>query len=69
MTIKFDSEVSDAVSSNIDSSRYVLALAKDCCNLRQLAITSTAYVTPPQEGLIYDKLVELAQPASKLSQN
>ncbi|KAM5349491.1 hypothetical protein ACJ41O_005996 [Fusarium nematophilum] len=64
--IKFDSEVSDAVSSNIDSSHHVLSLAKDCCNLRQLVITSTAYVTPPQEGPIYENLVELPRPASKL---
>ncbi|KAH6883876.1 male sterility protein-domain-containing protein [Thelonectria olida] len=64
--IKFDSEVSEAVSSNIDSSRHILALAKDCGNLRQLVITSTAYVTPPQEDPIYENLVELPRPASKL---
>ncbi|KAH7108905.1 male sterility protein-domain-containing protein [Dactylonectria macrodidyma] len=64
--IKFDSEVPEAVSSNIDSSRHVLALAKDCCNLHQLVITSTAYVTPPQHGPIYEQLVSLPRPASEL---
>ncbi|KAH7000707.1 male sterility protein-domain-containing protein [Ilyonectria destructans] len=65
--IKFDSEVSEAVSSNIDSSLNILALAEKCCYLRQLVITSTAYVTPPQEDPIYEKLVDLPQPASELT--
>ncbi|KAH6973340.1 male sterility protein-domain-containing protein, partial [Ilyonectria destructans] len=64
--ITFDSEVSEAVSSNIDSSSHILALAKDCCKLQQLVITSSAYVTPPQEGPIYESLVELPLPASRL---
>lgn len=64
--IKFDSEVSDAISSNVDSSLNVLSLAKDCDKLRQLVITSTAYVTPPQQAPIYETLVELPRPASKL---
>ncbi|KAG7428793.1 Fatty acyl-CoA reductase wat [Fusarium oxysporum f. sp. raphani] len=64
--IKFDSEVSDAISSNIDSSRNVLSLAKDCDKLQQLVVTSTAYVTPPQEAPIYESLVDLPRPASRL---
>lgn len=64
--IKFDSEVADAVSSNIDSSLHVLALAKDCDNLQQLVMTSTAYVTPPQKGPIYERLVELPRSASTI---
>ncbi|RBA14424.1 hypothetical protein FPRO05_03216 [Fusarium proliferatum] len=64
--IKFDSSVSDAISSNVDSARNVLSLAKDCNSLRRLVITSTAYVTPPQEAPIYESLVELPRPASRL---
>ncbi|KAM5358674.1 hypothetical protein ACJA88_015307 [Fusarium oxysporum] len=64
--IKFDSEVSDAISSNVDSSRNVLSLSKDCDKLQRLVVTSTAYVTPPQEGPIYESLVDLPRPASRL---
>ncbi|KAI8710408.1 Fatty acyl-CoA reductase [Fusarium sp. LHS14.1] len=64
--IKFDSEVSDAVSSNIDSACNVLAFAKDCSKLRQLVITSTAYVTPWRGGPIYEELVQLPCAASEL---
>ncbi|KAH7230889.1 male sterility protein-domain-containing protein [Fusarium tricinctum] len=64
--IKFDSTVSEAISSNVDSSCNVLALAKDCHNLQQLVVTSTAYVSPPHQGPIYENLVELPCPASKL---
>ncbi|KAF4342257.1 fatty acyl reductase 6 chloroplastic [Fusarium beomiforme] len=64
--IKFDSTVPEAITSNVDSALHVLALAKDCHNLRQLVITSTAYVTPPQLGPIYEDLVELPCPANKL---
>ncbi|RMJ05332.1 hypothetical protein CDV36_014011 [Fusarium kuroshium] len=64
--IKFDSEVSDAVSANIESACNVLALAKDCSKLQQLVITSTAYVTPSREGPIYEELVQLPCAASKL---
>ncbi|KAJ3469707.1 hypothetical protein MRS44_003772 [Fusarium solani] len=64
--IKFDSEVSDAVSSNIDSACNVLALAKDCSKLQQLVITSTAYVTPSRGGPIREELVQLPCAASEL---
>ncbi|KAF4449464.1 Fatty acyl- reductase 6 chloroplastic [Fusarium albosuccineum] len=64
--IKFDSEVSDAVSSNIDSSSNVLSLAKDCDKLQRLVVTSTAYVTPPQLDPIYETLVKLPEPTDKL---
>ncbi|GKU08195.1 unnamed protein product, partial [Fusarium langsethiae] len=64
--IKFDSTVLEALSSNVDSACNILALAKDCRNLEQLVVTSTAYVTPPQKGPIYEELVQLPCPASKL---
>ncbi|KAH7465278.1 hypothetical protein FOMA001_g17315 [Fusarium oxysporum f. sp. matthiolae] len=64
--IKFDSTVPEAISSNIDSSYHILALAKNCGNLQQLVITSTAYVTPPQQGPIYESLVDLPSPASQI---
>ncbi|KAK2926797.1 Fatty acyl-coenzyme A reductase, NAD-binding domain [Fusarium oxysporum f. sp. vasinfectum] len=54
--IKFDSTVPEAISSNVDSSCHILALAKNCDNLQRLVITSTAYVTPPQQGPIYEIL-------------
>ncbi|KAH7459336.1 hypothetical protein FOMA001_g20058 [Fusarium oxysporum f. sp. matthiolae] len=65
--IKFDSTVSEAISSNIDSSCHILALAKNCDNLQRLVITSTAYVTPPQQGPIYESLVDLPSPASQIA--
>ncbi|KAI3570687.1 male sterility protein-domain-containing protein [Fusarium oxysporum f. sp. albedinis] len=65
--IKFDSTVPEAISSNIDSSCHILALAKNCDNLQQLVITSTAYVTPPQQGPIYESLVDLPSPASQIA--
>ncbi|KAI8416094.1 hypothetical protein FOFC_02403 [Fusarium oxysporum] len=58
--------VPEAISSNIDSSYHILALAKNCGNLQQLVITSTAYVTPPQQGPIYESLVDLPSPASQI---
>ncbi|EXM12581.1 hypothetical protein FOTG_18926 [Fusarium oxysporum f. sp. vasinfectum 25433] len=65
--IKFDSTVPEAISSNIDSSCHILALAKNCDNLQRLVITSTAYVTPPQQGPIYESLVDLPSPASQIA--
>ncbi|KAJ0131622.1 Uncharacterized protein HZ326_25281, partial [Fusarium oxysporum f. sp. albedinis] len=65
--IKFDSTVPEAISSNIDSSCHILALAKNCNNLQRLVITSTAYVTPPQQGPIYESLVDLPSPASQIA--
>ncbi|KAM0362967.1 hypothetical protein ACHAO7_010161 [Fusarium culmorum] len=64
--IKFDSTVSEAISSNVDSACNILALAKHCHNLQQLVVTSTAYVTPPKQGPIYEDLVQLPYPASEL---
>ncbi|KAG4278283.1 hypothetical protein FPRO04_13930 [Fusarium proliferatum] len=64
--IKFDSTVPEAISSNIDSSCHILDLARKCVNLQRLVITSTAYVTPPQQGPIYERLVELPCPASQI---
>ncbi|EXA28417.1 hypothetical protein FOVG_19977 [Fusarium oxysporum f. sp. pisi HDV247] len=65
--VKFDSTVPEAISSNIDSSCHILALAKNCDNLQRLVITSTAYVTPPQQGPIYESLVDLPSPASQIA--
>lgn len=65
--IKFDSTVPEAISSNIDSSCHILALAKNCDNLQRLVITSTAYVTPPQQGPIYESLIDLPSPASQIA--
>ncbi|KAM0541745.1 hypothetical protein ACHAO7_010345 [Fusarium culmorum] len=64
--IKFDSTVAEALLSNVDSACNILALAKQCRNLRQLVVTSTAYVTPPKTGPIYEELVQLPCTASKL---
>ncbi|KAF9771663.1 hypothetical protein IL306_010692, partial [Fusarium sp. DS 682] len=64
--IKFDSTVSEAISSNIDSTLHILALAKNCDNLQRLVVTSTAYVTPPQKGPIYESLVDLPSPATQI---
>ncbi|KAI6363581.1 hypothetical protein MCOR25_005864 [Pyricularia grisea] len=64
--IKFDTSVNEALSANVDSSLHILRLAKGCRDLRQLVITSTAYVTPPQDGPIYESLVPLPRPAWSL---
>lgn len=64
--IKFDSSVDEALSANVDSSLHILRLAKDCPDLCQLVITSSAYVSPPQAGPIYESLVALPRPAWSL---
>ncbi|KAH8595419.1 male sterility protein-domain-containing protein [Bisporella sp. PMI_857] len=64
--IKFDSEVSEALSSNVDGALNILTIARNCKKLQQLVITSTAYVMPPQMSPIRETLVRLPQPATQI---
>src|SRR5687768_5723034 len=59
-------DIHEAMSADIDGSLNILALARDCPGLRQLVVTSTAFVAPPRDGPIYEELVKLPKRADAL---
>lgn len=63
---KSNGDIHEAMSADIDGSLNILALAKDCPGLRQLVVTSTAFVAPPRDGPIYEELVKLPKRADAL---
>jgi nucleoside-diphosphate-sugar epimerase len=63
---KFDSTISEALSSNIDGALHMLEIARDCYKLQHFVTTSTAYVTPPHAMPIYESLVHLPRPSIEI---
>ncbi|KAF3346056.1 Reticulocyte-binding protein 2-like protein a [Verticillium dahliae VDG2] len=64
--VKFDSELSDALACNVDGVLHLLELARRCPKLRQVVVTSTAYVSPPVSAPVVAELVPLPHPAQAL---
>jgi len=64
--VSFESPILEAITANVTTSRNICDLAEDCPNLHRLTTTSTAYVQPHRSGPIYEELVGLPSPATKL---
>jgi fatty acyl-CoA reductase len=64
--VSFESPILEAIAANVTTSLNICDLAEDCPNLQRITTTSTAYVQPHRSGPIYEELVSLPYPATKL---
>lgn len=65
-SISFEAPLAESVTANVDATLNVYKFARDCPKLQRFVSTSTAYVSPQTSDPLYESLVPLPEPASKL---